>query len=91
MQAEDSIPVEEINVTKEEQFATHRQIITPEGKETIVPILTTLHDVLTLGKFRGKMIVNYNQGGVTNIMTEHVANVRKGSAADVALEEEFGR
>lgn len=80
----------EIAVTKSEQFATFRQVVTPKKLE-IPGTLLTLHDILSKQKFGGKMIVNYQQGGVTNIITEQVAEVKEGSAADRILESEFAK
>jgi hypothetical protein len=80
---------EEIPVTKEEQFVTYRQVVTPEMRETIPEILTSLHSIFAADRMTGKITVNYMQGGVPNILTEQIARIRPGSEADELLEEEF--
>ena len=80
----------EIEVTTEEQFATFRQVITPTGQESVPEIFSTLLKVYRDGKITGPMVVNFNQGGVRNIVADQTCKVPSGSAADKALEEIFG-
>jgi hypothetical protein len=74
-----------------EQTAIYRQVIQCRDKRAIPVILQGLHELLAEEKFHGTMHVNYQQGGITNIVTEQVVRIREGSDADQILEREFAR
>lgn len=80
-----------INVVRKKLTANYEQVVTI-GRQTNVPeTLAALNKMLTEDGFTGRMVVNYNQGGVTNIVTEQVAHIREGSEADKVLEPEFAK
>ena len=78
--AEETEPVvlenDEVEVLKEEQFTTYRQVIACNDQEDVPRILTEMHSTIVAGKFTGKLIMNCSQGSVNNITTEEVAKVK---------------
>jgi hypothetical protein len=62
----------ELNVVRDEEFATNRKVIVPLDQDQVAEALVAIHDECVGGKFTGKVVVNYNEGGVPNILTEHV-------------------
>lgn len=81
----------ELNVTKTEQLATYRQMVTPPDQASVVDIFTTLVRLYRQGNLTGSMVVNFNQGGVRNFVADQLAIVPEGSEADKAFEELFGK
>lgn len=81
----------ELNVTKTEQFATFRQVVTPVDQANVVDTFSTLLRLYREGKITGALVVNFNQGGVRNFVTDQLARIRSGSDADKAFEELFGK
>lgn len=81
----------QITVTKEEQFATYRQVVYPPTQEAIPEVVTTLIRVYREGKITGSMTIAFNQGGVRNIVADQTARVPAGSVQDQILEELFGK
>jgi hypothetical protein len=82
---------DQICVTRSEQYATYRQVITPNGTGTVQDILTALLEVYKSGRVTGHITVNFNQGGVRNFIADQIAKVRDGSVADQELEKLFGK
>jgi hypothetical protein len=68
----------ELNVVQDEEFATNRKVIVPENQDQVAESLVAIHDECVAGKFTGKVTVNYSQGGVPNILTEHVQSDLEG-------------
>jgi hypothetical protein len=82
---------EDICVTRSEQYATYRQIITPNGTGTAQDIFAALVEVYRVNRITGQIVINFNQGGARNFIADQVAKVREGSEADTALEHLFGK
>lgn len=82
---------DDICVTRSEQYATYRQIITPNGTGSAEEIFSALAAVYRANRITGQVVINFGQGGVRNFIADQVAKVRDGSVADKALEELFGR
>jgi len=80
----------ELNVVRDEEFATNRKVIVPENQDQVPEALVAIHDECAAGKFTGKICVNYNEGGVTNITTEHVKGGLEGLFDDDDSDEENG-
>jgi hypothetical protein len=80
----------EIQVTKSEQIATYRQIITPMKQENVPEILLTLLKVYRASHITGPVTLNFRSGGVSNLVCDQIAHVPEGSAADKVLEHLFG-
>jgi len=78
----------ELNVVKDEEFATNRKVIVPENQDQVAEALVAIHDECVAGKFTGKITVNYSQGGVPNILTEHIHNGLEGLFDDEDDEDE---
>jgi hypothetical protein len=68
----------ELNVVKDEEFATNRVVIVPKDQEQVAEALVAIHEECVAGKFTGNVTVNYNQGGVPNIVTEHIKSGLEG-------------
>lgn len=62
----------ELNVVKDEEFATNRQVIVPVSQQTVLDEIAAIHAEISANKFTGTVTVNYNQGGVTNMTTTHI-------------------
>jgi len=82
---------ESICVTRSEQFATYRQVITPNGTGSAQEIFAALVEVYRCNRITGQITINFGQGGVRNFIADQVKKVRDGSAADEVLENLFGR
>jgi len=78
----------ELNVVRDEEFATNRKVIVPENQDQVAEALVAIHDECVAGKFTGKVTVNYQTGGVPNILTEHVKNDLEGLFDDDDEEDE---
>lgn len=62
----------ELNVVRDEEFATHRQVIILTAGTNLMEALSAINTECSVGKFTGSVTLNYNEGGVTNITTHHV-------------------
>ena len=69
-------------VISDEESATNTKIVQPANKEAIPGLLAAIHAGCVEGKFTGTVTVNYNQGGATNIVTEHVLKNLEGIFGD---------
>ncbi len=78
----------ELNVVRDEEFATNRKVIVPENQDQVAEALVAIHDECVAGKFTGKVTVNYQTGGVPNILTEHIHNGLEGLFDDEDDEDE---
>ena len=68
----------DLNVVKDVEFATNQQVIVPRTQDEVAEALVAIHDECVESKFTGKVIVNYSEGGVPNILTEHVKHGLEG-------------
>lgn len=62
-------------VTSEHQEAHYQQTIVLKDKERIPEVLIGIHQRCSDGKFTGRVMLNYNQGGMSNITTTETAPV----------------
>lgn len=69
-------------VVKDEELATNRKVVVPKSKQTVAALLVAIHEGCVEGKFSGVVRVNYNDGGVPNIVTEHVVDDLEGLFGD---------
>jgi len=74
-------------VISDEESATNTKVVQPANKEAIPGLLAAIHEGCVEGKFTGTVTVNYNQGGATNIVTEHVIKNLEGIFGDDEDEE----
>ena len=75
-------------VIKDEESATNTKVVVPSSAETVPGLLAAIHEGCVEGKFTGTVRVNYNQGGVPNIVTEHVIKGLEGIFGDGDDEED---
>ena len=57
-------------VVKEDESATHRKVINPPNDQ-VAEVLVQMYEDCAAAGFTGKWTVNFAQGGVPNIVTEH--------------------
>ncbi len=60
----------EIPVTKQKILTTHIQTITPESRDSVIPLLSKLLEICRSGKIHGTIQINLSQGGVRTLVTE---------------------
>lgn len=70
-------------VIKDEESATNTKVVVPASSGAVPGLLTAIHEGCVEGKFTGCVRVNYSQGGVPNIVTEHVIRNLEGIFGDV--------
>ena len=75
-------------VIKDEESATNTKVVIAASAETVPGLLAAIHEGCVEGKFTGCVRVNYNQGGVANIVTEHVIKNLEGIFGDIDDEED---
>ena len=81
IEAEDGLLLGQI--IKDEERGVNTRVIIPATKESVVPLLAAIHDGCVEGKFTGNVKINYSQGGVPNIVTEHFTKELEGLFGDV--------
>ncbi len=64
-------------VVKEDESATHRKVIIPPNDQ-IAELLVQMYEDCAEAKFTGKWTVNFQTGGVPNIITEHTISGLEG-------------
>jgi hypothetical protein len=75
-------------VIKDEESATNTKVVVPRDQAAIPGLLAAIHEGCVEGKFTGVVRVNYSQGGVPNIVTEHVIKGLEGIFGDIEDEED---
>lgn len=68
---------EQIPVTSSKHIETYHETITPESRDQVLPIVTTLTALARDGKITGKIQLNLVQGGVRTIDVENVTETKK--------------
>jgi hypothetical protein len=86
IEAEDGSPLG--TVIKDEEYATNTKVVIPSSKESVAGLLAAIHEGCVEGNFTGCVRVNYSQGGVPNIVTEHVIKNLEGIFGDIEDEED---
>ena len=78
-----------IEVVKREKIVSYREVIALHNKERIPEAIAHIQSQVHKGKVTGKVNVNMNQGGVTQVLTEQNARIRLGSELDELTDESF--
>jgi len=64
-------------VVSEEESATHRKVINVP-RASVEEVLVQMYEDCSEASFTGKWTVNFVQGGIANIVTEHVKSGLEG-------------
>lgn len=79
-----------IEIIKEEQFVTYRQVIRLIDKDKVGAALAYLQSRLHDGRVTGKvMLINMSQGGINQVQTEQTGKIRIGSELERLTDEAF--
>ena len=68
----------ELNVVRDEEFATNQKMIVVKDQDQVSEALVAIHEECVAGGFTGRVVINYSQGGVPNILAEHVKHGLEG-------------
>lgn len=71
-----------IEVIKREKIVSYRETVALRNKARIPEAIAYIQSQVHRGKVTGKVGVNMNQGGVTQVLTEQNAKIRLGSELD---------
>lgn len=71
-----------IEVVKREKIVSYRETVALRNKARIPEAIAYIQSQVHRGKVTGKVNVNMNQGGVTQVLTEQNGRVRLGSQLD---------
>lgn len=71
-----------IEVVKREKIVSYQEMIALRNKDRIPEAIAYIQQQIHNGKVTGKVNVNVNQGGVTQVITEQRGKVRLGSELD---------
>lgn len=81
-----------IEVIKREQYITYRQTIALKKKEHVGAALAYIQQRLHEGKITGRVLmVNMNQGGITQIQTEQTGKIPIGSELENLTDSVFSQ
>jgi hypothetical protein len=75
-------------VIVDEEFATNRMVIKPESQDVVGELLGVIHEGFAESKSMAKIEATHMQGGVPNIVTEHVIKGLEGIFGDIEDEED---
>lgn len=64
-------------VVSEDESATHKKVINPPSDQ-VAEVLVQMYEDCAEAKFTGKWTVNFQQGGIANIVTEHTISGLEG-------------
>ena len=78
-----------IEVVKREKVVSYRETVALRNKDRIPEAIAYIQSQVHRGKVTGKVNVNMNQGGVTQVLTEQNGKVRLGSELDDLTDEVF--
>ena len=78
-----------IEVVKREKIVSYRETVALKNKDRIPEAIAYIQSQVHHGKVTGKVNVNMNQGGVTQVLTEQNGKVRLGSELDDMTDEVF--
>ena len=71
-----------IEVVKREKIVSYRETVALKNKDRIPEAIAYIQSQVHHGKVTGKVNVNMNQGGVTQVLTEQNGRVKLGSELD---------
>jgi hypothetical protein len=72
-----------IEVVKREKIVSYRETVALKNKDRIPEAIAHIQRQIHSGKVTGKVGINVNQGGVTQIVTEQNGKIRFGSQLDM--------
>ena len=78
-----------IEVIKREKIVSYRETVALRNKDRVPEAIAYIQSQIHHGKVTGKVNVNMNQGGVTQVLTEQNGRVRLGSELDDLTDEVF--
>jgi translation elongation factor EF-G len=78
-----------IEVVRREKIVSYRETVALRNKARIPEAIAYIQSQVHRGKVTGKVNVNMNQGGVTQVLTEQNGRVRLGSELDELTDEAF--
>ena len=78
-----------IEVVKREKIVSYRETVALKNKDRIPEAIAYIQSQVHHGKVTGKVNVNMNQGGVTQVLTEQNGRVKLGSELDDMTDEVF--
>ncbi len=78
-----------IEVIKREKIVSYRETVALRNKDRVPEAIAYIQSQIHHGKVTGKVNVNMNQGGVTQVLTEQIGKVRLGSELDDLTDEVF--
>jgi len=78
-----------IEVVKREKIVSYRETVALRNKARIPEAIAYIQSQVHRGKVTGKVNVNMNQGGVTQVLTEQNGRVRLGSELDDLTDSAF--
>jgi hypothetical protein len=78
-----------IEVVKREKIVSYRETVALRNKARIPEAIAYIQSQINHGKVTGKVSVNMNQGGVSQVMTEQNGKVRLGSELDELTDSVF--
>lgn len=78
-----------IEVIKREKIVSYRETIALRKKDCIPEAIAYIQSQVHKGKVTGKVNVNMNQGGVTQVLSEQNGRVRLGSELDELTDSVF--
>ena len=78
-----------IEVVKREKIVSYRETVALRNKARIPEAIAYIQSQINHGKVTGKVSVNMNQGGVSQVLTEQNARIKLGSELDDLTDEVF--
>lgn len=78
-----------IEVVKREKIVSYRETVALRNKARIPEAIAYIQSQINHGKVTGKVSVNMNQGGVSQVLTEQNARIKLGSELDEATDEAY--
>lgn len=78
-----------IEVIKREKIVSYRETVALRNKDRVPEAIAHIQSQIRHGKVTGRVNVNMNQGGVTQVLTEQIGKVRLGSELDDLTDEVF--
>jgi hypothetical protein len=78
-----------IEVVKQQKVVSYEEVIALRNKDRVPEAIAYIQSQIHNGKVTGKVNVNVNQGGVTQVTTEQRARIRLGSELDDLTDSAF--
>lgn len=76
-----------IEVIKREKIVSYRETVALKNKSRIPEAIAHIQELIRRGRVTGRVNVNMNQGGVTQVTTEQNGRIRLGSELDKTTDE----